>query len=239
MPKCPICYTQMIRSTRNARQRKISLKGVQPPLNAFFPDLSIIMYAVWCPICGRIEEIDAPEVPLIWRNMDIPEMDIGYQNRVKYIKELIEKGEVPMEQDEAIDTVKALISGRDPITGNMLPENSPCHHPRVIRALLTVLNCAMDHNIFIGKRNKANTNEEKQQKNIKAGRPKNSGLPWTTELKEKLALKFKNNEPIDKLAEYFGRTRGAIIGELEKQGIISRDQAVILLQKSQILPTRE
>jgi len=60
----------------------------------------------------------------------------------------------------------------------------------------------------------------RQKDNVENGKPRNAGLPWTTELRAKAAAKFKQGCSVDELAESFARTNGAITSELVKQGLI-------------------
>ncbi|MCH8543722.1 MAG: hypothetical protein LAT61_09140 [Alcanivorax sp.] len=122
-----------------------------------------------------------------------------------------------MQLGEAREILAALANGVNPATGEILPESSPYNDPNVIRALFTVLST-----IKSGKQPKK-TLEEKQQENVKAGRPKNAGLAWTDELKEQVASEFKSGVLIDELATHFERTRGAIASELVKQGLIEEN----------------
>ncbi|ATV42305.1 hypothetical protein V6M93_01160 [Pectobacterium brasiliense] len=119
-----------------------------------------------------------------------------------------------MELSEAKNIVTALINGIDPTTGEVLPEGSPYNNPQVIRALFTVLDTLKV------KKQPKKTLEEKQQDNIKAGRPKNAGISWDDELKALLASTFQSGASIDELATNFERTKGAIVSELTKQGLI-------------------
>lgn len=121
-----------------------------------------------------------------------------------------------MEIDEAKSLLSALANGLDPITGEVLPDTSPYNEPRVIRALFTLLNPAK------GSNQPKKTLDEKQQENVAAGRPRNVGLPWTESLKEELARKFKGGARLDQLAQDFERTKGAIISELVKQGLVEQ-----------------
>ncbi|MFJ5502594.1 hypothetical protein ACIPUO_00005 [Pectobacterium carotovorum] len=122
-----------------------------------------------------------------------------------------------MELSEAKDIVTALINGIDPTTGEVLPEGSPYNDPQVIRALFTVWST-----IETKKHSKKTkkTLEEKQHENIQAGRPKNAGLAWNEESKALLASKFQNGTSIDELATNFERTKGSIVSELTRQGLI-------------------
>ncbi|KFX01153.1 hypothetical protein [Pectobacterium carotovorum] len=115
-----------------------------------------------------------------------------------------------MELSEAKDIVTALINGIDPTTGEVLPEGSPYNDPQVIRALFTVWSTIETKK----------TLEEKQHENIQAGRPKNAGLAWNEESKALLASKFQNGTSIDELVTNFERTKGSIVSELMKQGLI-------------------
>ena len=124
-----------------------------------------------------------------------------------------------MELEKAKEIVKVLANGMDPATGEVLPHASPYNDPIVIRGLFTVLD-----SLRSVKRPKK-TIEERQQANIDAGRPKNAGLPWTDELKVEVASRYRSGTSMDDLSGYFGRTKGSIVSELMKQGLIeSRDE---------------
>jgi len=119
-----------------------------------------------------------------------------------------------MELDKAKEIVKVLANGINPASGEILPAVSPYNDSDVIRALFTIL-----ESLNAIKKPKQ-TIEQKQEENINAGRPKNAGLVWTDELKMEVASKFRNGSSIDELAKYLERTKGAIVSELEKQGLI-------------------
>ena len=116
-----------------------------------------------------------------------------------------------MEINESKALLSSLANGIDPATGEVLPDTSPYNDPRVIRALFTVL--------YPAKQSRKKP-EAKQQENVAAGRPRNAGLPWTESLKEELAKKFRAGARLDQLAQDFNRTKGAILSELLKQGLI-------------------
>ena len=44
-------------------------------------------------------------------------------------------------------------------------------------------------------------------------------------LKEELASRFKSNEDINSVSKHFERTKGAIISELKRQGLITPEEA--------------
>ncbi len=60
----------------------------------------------------------------------------------------------------------------------------------------------------------------KQAQNLKDGKPKNAGLPWTQECRGEVSKLFKKGMEINKLASYFERSEGAIRAELMHQGLI-------------------
>ena len=120
--------------------------------------------------------------------------------------------------DAYLKIVEALANGVDPITGEILPSESPYNHPDVIRALFTTLDLMKNPEKKAPKVKK--TPEQKQAENIENGLPRNAGLPWTDEQRADLAQQFSSGEEIKMLAEIHGRTTGAITSELKKQGLI-------------------
>ena len=68
------------------------------------------------------------------------------------------------------------------------------------------------------------SNEDKitirQQRNIKLGKPKNSGLKWSDEDKQMLKKLYKNNMSVKYIASLLHRTPQAISAELSKSGIV-------------------
>ena len=123
-----------------------------------------------------------------------------------------------MEIDKAKEIVSLLAYGINPTTGEVLPDDSPYNHPFVIRALFSVIG-----GVEVPKKQIKQSVEEKQTQNVASSRPKNAGLPWTEELREKVARMFRNGTPIDELAEYFERTSGAILSQLMHQGLIDEE----------------
>jgi hypothetical protein len=125
----------------------------------------------------------------------------------------------PMELEKAKEIVKILANGMDPSTGEVLPPASPYNNPIVIRGLFTVLEALR------AVRRSKRTTKERQQENIDAGRPKNAGLPWTDEMKVEVASRFQGGTSMDELSRHFERTRGSIVAELMRQGLVeSRDE---------------
>ncbi len=128
-----------------------------------------------------------------------------------------------MEQSEAKEIIGSLANGVNPITGEIFPEDSPYNNPKIIRALFTVL-----HFLENPRKREKKSIEEKQLENIANGRPRNAGLPWDDQQRQSLSNKFKEGSSVIQLANDFERTRGAIISELERQRIISGEEAMHL-----------
>jgi hypothetical protein len=120
--------------------------------------------------------------------------------------------------EKAKEIVTLLANGTDPTTGEVLADDSPYNHPTVIRALFTVL----DH-IRIPKKQSKLSVEEKQAQNLASGKPKNAGLPWTEDLQQEVVALFRQGKTVNELALHFERTEGAIVSELEHQGITGRE----------------
>ncbi|HIF9165370.1 TPA: hypothetical protein ACX6SG_002424 [Photobacterium damselae] len=114
----------------------------------------------------------------------------------------------------ALKNVEVLANGIDPISGEVLPECSPYNNPEVIRSLFIVIGAVKQP-----KKGKKSV-EQKQKENILKGLPKNAGLPWAEEERDKLVQTFNANTSVDELSIIHDRTRGAIIAELKKQGLI-------------------
>jgi hypothetical protein len=124
-----------------------------------------------------------------------------------------------MDEEQSYHIIRSLANGMNPITGEIFNENSPYNHPIIIRALFFVL----DYKTQKKTQNIKKTIKQKQEENIKKALPKNSGLPWSNELKIDLANKFQEIKSVNELAIIFERTKGSIIAELIKQRLISAD----------------
>jgi len=120
-----------------------------------------------------------------------------------------------MEIEKAKEIVSSLANGIDPVTGEVFPDDSPYNHPFVIRALFILLG-----NVVISKKQNKLSVREKQAQNLENGKPRNAGLPWTDELRQKVATMFHEVKHIGELARFFERTEGAIQSELVRQGLI-------------------
>ncbi|MBW1996810.1 MAG: hypothetical protein JRJ29_02470 [Deltaproteobacteria bacterium] len=120
-----------------------------------------------------------------------------------------------MDIKTAKEIIITLAKGINPVTGEVFPDNSPYNHPKIIRALFVAA-----EQIHIQRPAGKKSTEEKQQENIRKGRPRNAGLPWTEDLRKQVAEMFRSGKSIKELANYFERTEGAIVSELVRQDLI-------------------
>ena len=123
-----------------------------------------------------------------------------------------------MEYLAALETVRSLINGVNPLTQEELSNDSVYNHPQVIRALLTLIDSAS-----APKRKRSL--EERQADNLTRGLPAKTGLPWTDEDRESAARSHQAGEAIEKIAEQHQRTKVGVAAELQRQGLISAEEA--------------
>lgn len=128
----------------------------------------------------------------------------------------------------------SLANGIDPATGEVFPHDSPYHHPDIVRALFCLLKNDKGSTTTKLKR----TPEEKQQDNTEKGLPRNSGFPWTDELKTLVTKEYKEGINPEQIAKKLERTKGSIVSELRKQGVITPEEAANLMGYSTPIQTR-
>lgn len=125
-----------------------------------------------------------------------------------------------MDEEEARETLRTLANGIDPVTGEVLPDESPYNQPVVIRALFQLIHAADERRPPPKPKKSARSIEERQQDNLRAGRPRNAGLPWDETSRAELASSYRAGTNVDQLSRDFERSRGAVISELVRQGFI-------------------
>jgi hypothetical protein len=104
---------------------------------------------------------------------------------------------------EVCDILEALADGIDPLTGQALPDASPYHHPRVLRALYSAL--------LELRSTTPDAGGDKQPSS-------NAGKPWSLNEDARLAEDFDAEMSIAELAEKHRRSRGAIRSRLVRLG---------------------
>ena len=60
---------------------------------------------------------------------------------------------------------------------------------------------------------------------MRKGKPKNAGMPWTQELKEKLSEEYESGSTVEDLSISFERSEGAMKAELIRQGLMDASEA--------------
>ena len=106
-----------------------------------------------------------------------------------------------MDINRAKEIVSALAEGIDPITGELLPEDSVYNKGDVVRALYTVMD-------VIGKK--------KTKKNL----PENAGKPWSDEFDRQLKDSYNSGVSVKEIAKEMKRTTGSISSRLVKLGLV-------------------
>lgn len=125
-----------------------------------------------------------------------------------------------MDINKAVGVLEALGNGVNPTTGEILPDEALYNSPEIIRALL-----CCTHFIKNPPRKARRTPEQKRAENLAKGLPANAGMPWTDDLRLELATGFASGNPVNELADKFERTRGSIVAELQRQGLVNEDEA--------------
>lgn len=109
-----------------------------------------------------------------------------------------------MELQAARQIIDTLAQGIHPVTGEVMPEDSPYNAPPVIRALFAVSQAL----------------EPEPQKPPRARRetPANTGKPWHPHEDEKLDAAFAAGIEVKQVAQELGRTPFAVQARLVKLG---------------------
>jgi len=118
-----------------------------------------------------------------------------------------------MDEQQALDIVKALANGANPITGEVFAADSPYQFPDVIRAL------------FIAQR----ALESQQHGRLSPSQPisataprkvagSNAGKPWSPDEDKHLLAAFDADQPLAEIARAHERTVGGVRARLEKHG---------------------
>lgn len=120
-----------------------------------------------------------------------------------------------MELQNARQIIETLAQGIHPVTGEVMPEDSPYNAPPVIRALFAVAQAL-----------------EAQAPAARATRrgtpPINAGKPWGDAEDSKLIVDFENGVDLTTIARDLGRTRFGVEQRLIKLGKIAPPTAAAL-----------
>ena len=106
-----------------------------------------------------------------------------------------------MELQAARQIINTLAQGVHPVTGEVMPEESPYNAPPVIRALMAVSQAL-----------------ERVPARAPRAAPGNAGKPWTPADDEKVGAAFSAGANLSQLARELGRTPFAVETRLVKLG---------------------
>jgi hypothetical protein len=109
-----------------------------------------------------------------------------------------------MELQAARQIVATLAQGIHPVTGELMPEDSPYNAPPVIRALFAVSQ-ALEEQV---------TKPERPPRQVRL----NAGKPWTPEDDDRLQRRFAEGAEVKDLADELGRTQFGVETRLVKFG---------------------
>ncbi|WP_322048319.1 hypothetical protein [Paraburkholderia sp. J67] len=115
-----------------------------------------------------------------------------------------------MSPQEAWPIIRTLANGIDPLTGEVLSDQSPFNQPDVIRALFAAAQ-ALGH-----------LADESAAQVSPAKKAQNAGASWPPEEDDRLVNAYDGGTDVVELAARHGRTKGAIKSRLVKLGRIER-----------------
>lgn len=124
-----------------------------------------------------------------------------------------------MDISDALPFIEALACGVDPISGDALPDDSPLHHPQVIRALFTATRLM-------------ESIDDGAPTSAVDSRPVRVGEPWNGEEDHKLIHAFEAGESFSQIAKAHQRSRGAIVSRLVRLGRLLRKSDASSRRKS-------
>lgn len=105
----------------------------------------------------------------------------------------------------AMRLLAGLADGVDPLTGELLPEDSVCNQAEIVRALHCVLS-------------------ELRTRQEKPAQPTNAGKPWTPEDDAELARMYRSGCSRKQMRERFQRSNGALDSRLARLGLTADAQ---------------
>jgi hypothetical protein len=169
-------------------------------------------------LCGSCHMIISP-VPYfaLWNAFKIKKEKIKEEKNkiIHHINNIKEKrllninrtGNVMIETKQALEILKKLIYGINPINDSNLSDNNLYHNPQILRAFFTAY-IALERDF-----------KQVQKSNIL---PKNAGDPWTNKEETILVDEYKSGMSISDIAKTHNRTNGAISSRLKKLGILPK-----------------
>jgi hypothetical protein len=127
-----------------------------------------------------------------------------------------------MDNPTAIQLIRSLANGTDPITGEIISDTSSLNDPKLIRAFFL----AVDALEYVEKKGKTQKQEMSKYTN--------AGKPWTSEEDNLLIQAFEKGVAVKEIVQRHGRTRGALAARLVRLGKIA-DRADFLYVRTQTI----
>ncbi|MCE7522395.1 hypothetical protein SAMN05877962_1249 [Alloalcanivorax xenomutans] len=122
-----------------------------------------------------------------------------------------------MEIRHALEVLRDLAEGVDPVTGRPFPQHSPYIHPDITRALFT---CIQDIRY---RRGSAVTLRDNRATAPVIKGPYYLNRPWTPEQSRQLRDAFLSGLSVEALALCFSRCPPMVRSELQRQGLVPGD----------------
>lgn len=123
-----------------------------------------------------------------------------------------------MKTEIALETLKFIADGVSPYSRRALRKGDIFHEPEVLEAVNVAINLIAQN--IRGK--SYSTPQDKVLINIVNGKARNHGLPWSNTDTKKLINDYTAGRPVPRLSREFGRSKGAIICQLERHDVTIR-----------------
>ena len=141
--------------------------------------------------------------------------------------EVLEREATPAEMGKPIrasfvvaqQAIEKLLAGKDPATGDPLPEDALLRRPDIHAALKAMLTARPP-------RESRRAQDGAPARAVPPGAA-NHGKSWTEDERALVAARFRSDIPVKAIATELQRTSGSIRGELLRQGLITRDDYLI------------
>ena len=118
-----------------------------------------------------------------------------------------------MDAQTALELIRPLADGVDPLTGETLAEENICQHPQIVRALMSAIG-ALEF--------------ERERRRRQQKLPGKAWMAWSSEEDEALADQFESGKSLQEIADAHERTKAAIQARLIKIGKLSAELATPL-----------
>ena len=112
-----------------------------------------------------------------------------------------------MTVDRAIEILRCLANGVDPMTGEILEANHLCNSPEVKRAIHTAIHAM------------SGADDAKNPRFVRKNGKLNAGRPWTDEDLDALERMYRDGKPMDWICEKLQRRERGVLKQLAYLGL--------------------